>query len=305
MSVHVDGKHHVKPSTTEGFKTSLRDGKAIDDLPGRRDNSSSIDQAMDLRITSDGRVFKNQEEVEIGELTANVVTELNLRHHSEGSSDFLSPFFEEHSSSILGDGGEKIPATHELHITMRGRVEPGRNHSLGSVPKLQDEKNTGIQTRLSTLPPLGSLPIALDAQQATRTGQELLRSMAMSRQVSTLYDDGLEIYPVRSKGVHSVVLGERAFEILKSRIASQPGSILLSTIFMQLSQMQPSALENAGLVLPVVPESIFDHTIASKPNFEFRVLPSKTVMFFTINTTILLGVIAGGILALFFSNTSV
>ena len=84
MSVHVDGKHHVKPSTTEGFKTSVRDGQAIDDLPGRRDNSSSIDQAMDLRITSDGRVFKNQEEVEIGELTANVVTELNLRHHSEG-----------------------------------------------------------------------------------------------------------------------------------------------------------------------------------------------------------------------------
>lgn len=297
-NVHTDGKSHTRSTAATRSKTSI--GEQIHHHPVQGG------QSLDLHITSDGRVFRDKEEVGFGALTENVITELNLAHHSEGSSDFLSPFFEEYSSNILGEVGDKGATTHDLHVTRSGRIEPGRHYSLDTTyPELQNKNAREIQKQLSKFSSLRSLPLAPGAQQAKRTGQELLRSMTMSRQASALYEDGLEIHPLGGKDIQSVVMGERAFEILKSRIASQPGSIMLSTIFMQLSQMQPSALENAGFVLPVVPESIFDHTIASKPSFEFRVLPSKTVMFFTINITILLGVVAGGILALFFSDTSV
>ena len=32
----------------------------------------------------------------------------------------------------------------------------------------------------------------------------------------------------------------------------------------------------------MIPDDIFEHTIASRPSFEFRVLPDKTLTFFTV-----------------------
>jgi hypothetical protein len=99
----------------------------------------------------------------------------------------------------------------------------------------------------------------------------------------------------------SIIMGEMATETLGKRVGNQPGSIMISAIFTQLSQMQPSILEKQGIVLPIIPDDVFEHTIASKPSFEFRVLPDKTLMFFTVNVAILAGVCAGGIVSIFFN----
>lgn len=271
---------------------------------------SMADDSLDLHITSDGRVFKNQQEVGVGVLTENIVTQLDLRRHSsnEFSSDFLSPFFESDSSIADHAVDKDLTFTHSVHVTRSGTMDPRRQPNLNSVihtGNLQRKETFGTQRNIQKdAQRLLSVPVTFSAQDAKKSGQEILRAMTMSCASVSQEDDG-SLFPVQSARQCSIVLGDRAFEILRDRIASQPGSILLSTIFSQLSKMQPSALENAGVVLPVIPDSIFDHTIASKPSFEFRVLPSKTVMFLTINITILCGVLAGGVLSIFYSNSAV
>ena len=69
---------------------------------------------------------------------------------------------------------------------------------------------------------------------------------------------------------------------------------------LQLSRIHPSIMEQHGMQIPVVPSNIFACTIASRPSFENRHLPTKTVAFFAINAVILGGVVAGGVLAIFF-----
>ena len=69
---------------------------------------------------------------------------------------------------------------------------------------------------------------------------------------------------------------------------------------LQLSRIQSSMMERQGMHIPVVPSNIFACTIASRPSFENKHLPTKTVAFFVINAVILAGVVAGGVLAIFF-----
>lgn len=318
--VHIDGNPAIVPTTLR-FKTSF--GADLNAEPFWHAQTSDAehlqyhersmaDNSFDLHITTDGRVFKNQQEVGVGVLTENIVTQLDLRKHSsrEPSSDFLSPFFESDSSLMDHAVDKALTSTHSVRVTKSDKMEPKRHSqcnldSVKHIGNLQRNETFGMQKGIQKeAQRLLSVPVTFSVQNAKKAGQELLRAMTMSC-ASASQEDEAGVFPIQSGRNFSIILGERAFEILRDRIASQPGSILLSTIFSQLSQMQPSALENAGLVLPVIPESIFDHTIASKPSFEFRVLPSKTLMFLTINITILCGVLAGGILSIFYSSSAV
>lgn len=133
-------------------------------------------------------------------------------------------------------------------------------------------------------------------------GESLLRSMSQSWR-ENLQPDGQRVVELQRRMIPtSIIMGEMATETLGRRVGNKPGSIMISSIFCQLSQMEPSVLQKQGIMLPVIPDDVFEHTIASKPSFEFRVLPDKTVMFFTVNIAILLGVCAGGIVSIFFTS---
>lgn len=278
-----------------------------------------VNRANNLHITDEGRVFKENEEVGVGALTENIITHLNLRNHSNRSSDFLSPFLEYESNEMDendDETGEK-KGMQSMHKEGSKKSHSGQCSTLqginnsswqgqsagadGNVPSWSTEIHPVSYT--NEMQRMLSLPVRLNPRDVQKCGKELLRSMELSR-IASFENTQTTDWKNDIPEIH-IHMGERATDVLRSRIANQPGSIILSHIFAELSQMQPSALEKAGFVLPVVPDSIFDHTIASKPSFEFRVLPSKTLMFFAINFLILGGVLTGGILAIFFGNDAV
>jgi hypothetical protein len=133
------------------------------------------------------------------------------------------------------------------------------------------------------------LPSGQGSRVARTAGENLLRSMSQS------WRENLD------PGGQKVVELHRLEK--ERKVVNQPGSMMISWIFAnaQVSQMQPSILEKQGIVLPIVPDDVFEHTIASQPSFEFRVLPEKTIIFFAVNAAILVGTCAGGILSIFFN----
>ena len=89
-------------------------------------------------------------------------------------------------------------------------------------------------------------------------------------------------------------------DIVDSKQLKQQMSTMLSSCFSNLLDLQPSALEENGFVIPVVPASIFDHTIAGRPSFEFRTDPEDNIWFYLVNAAILAGAIAGLILSVIY-----
>lgn len=146
-----------------------------------------------------------------------------------------------------------------------------------------------------------SISVEFDRKEARKHGLNLIRQMSQAHSHEIAAEDQ-NVLRLQTKHMNSVIMGKRATETLGSRLFSQPGSVMLSTIFSQLSQMLPSQLEQKGLVIPIIPDNIFEHSIAAQLNFEFRELPSKTIMFFSINILMITCVCAGGILAIFYAN---
>ena len=275
---------------------------------------SDIKEQKQLTITDSGKVFRGKQEVGLDHLTKDVVAHLQLNKHEESSEDFVSPFFEGSSSRVssvlissaptrseiqpsagpktMGTGGVRSSAWHQGQ-----RFGNTRQHSLLLSPRLsaKSDGNTSDLARML------SIPVEFDRKEARKHGLNLIRQMSQARSHEIAAEDQ-NVLRLQTKHMNSVIMGKRATETLGSRLFSQPGSVMLSTIFSQLSQMLPSQLEQKGLVIPIIPDNIFEHSIAAQPNFEFRELPSKTIMFFSINILMITCVCAGGILAIFYAN---
>ena len=273
----------------------------------------------DLKVTNSGRVFDGNREVGLGHLMQNVVAQLNLNQESSDGNDFTSPFGvgARNQSRIDLSGQVTSPQIHG-HLTSSvpensSRTLPEKKQTVQDTDQVQKflsqhrhlsmATKKEIQPQSSDFARMLSIPVEVDRRQASRFGKDLIRSMTQSYKAELAYEGQEVIDLQRNIGATSVILGRKATDTLGSRVFSQPGSIMISAIFMQLSQMQPTLLERKGIVLPVIPDTVFEHTLASKPNFEFRVLPSKTVMFFVVNIVMLAGVTAGGILAIFFAGS--
>jgi hypothetical protein len=81
-----------------------------------------------------------------------------------------------------------------------------------------------------------------------------------------------------------------------SRVAAI--STQLVSIAAALSPTSASMLLDQGysMVVPVLPESIYEHTLAARPNFRERERPGKSYMFLLVNGALLLSLVAGSIL---------
>jgi hypothetical protein len=244
-------------------------------------------------LTKDGRVFASGQELALDALLENVFNEMKFSAGPVGSmgltSPMLNPQYPGYFPDIQGDAGPRSGA-----MSMR--------------------MGTSTATSASKVEPSGtwSLPLSSYGSQAPLSpghtaelasyGRSILHSMRSMSYRQNLPPDSQKVVDMQRRMIPpAVIMGESATSMLGNRLMNQPGSIVMSSLFAQLSQMQPSQLETRGLVLPVIPDDIFEHTIASRPSFEFRVLPDKTLTFFTVNFLILAGVCAGGIVSIFFS----
>jgi hypothetical protein len=276
---------------------------------------SEIKDQKKLIITDSGKVFRGEEEVGLENLTKDVVAHLQLNNREESSTDFVSPFFDGpsvRSSSLTSSVPHRSeiqplarPLTKSTGVVSssawhhRQKIGNTRQHSLLLSPGLSAKPDT----KASNFNRMLSIPVEFDRNEARKHGLDLIRQMsqALSHEIAA---EDQSLLRMQKRNASSVIMGRRATETLGSRLLSQPGSVMLSTIFSQLSQMLPSQLEQKGIIIPVIPENIFEHSIAAKPNFEFRQLPSKTIMFFSINILMITCVCIGGILAIFFANES-
>ena len=276
---------------------------------------SEIKEKKNLIITDSGKVFRGEEEVGLENLTKDVVAHLQLNNHEESSTDFVSPFFDGPSlgssaltstvpnrSEIQPFAGPQTKSTGVVSSSAwhpRQRFGNTRKQSLILPPGLSAKPDT----KASDLTRMLSIPVEFHRNEARKHGLDMIRQMsqALSHEIAA---EDQNVLLMQKRNASSVIMGRRATETLGSRLFSQPGSVMLSTIFSQLSQMLPSQLEQKGIIIPVIPENIFEHSIAAKPNFEFRQLPSKTIMFFSINILMITFVCTGGILAIFFANES-
>ena len=265
-------------------------------------------------LTKDGRVKLGGENVGLEALLGQVVTEMKF---SAGPMGSLNPTLSPMMDASAGGGFLSEVQPQALSAMTSSADASGTDR----MDRMASEKTNGsIKTSLSSFPlgPLashgsqvfpsaGSLTSAAITQssvQHQRYGRNLLRSMSMSYRENLTLDSQKVVDLQRRMIPTSIIMGEGATDVLSRRLMNQPGSIVLSTLFTQLSQMQPSVLQKQGLILPIIPDDIFEYTIASKPSFEFRVLPDKTITFFTVNFTILVGVCAGGIVSIFFQGGS-
>lgn len=276
---------------------------------------SEIKDQKKLIITDSGKVFRGEEEVGLENLTKDVVAHLQLNNREESSTDFVSPFFDGpsvRSSSLTSSVPHRSeiqplarPQTKSTGVVSssawhhRQKIGNTRQHSLLLSPGLSAKPDT----KASNFNRMLSIPVEFDRNEAKKHGLDLIRQMsqALSHEIAA---EDQSLLRMQKRNASSVIMSRRATETLGSRLLSQPGSVMLSTIFSQLSQMLPSQLEQKGIIIPVIPENIFEHSIAAKPNFEFRQLPSKTIMFFSINILMITCVCIGGILAIFFANES-
>lgn len=133
----------------------------------------------------------------------------------------------------------------------------------------------------------------LDDEETRKRGLGILRSMSRS-QTNIMHRNSRELGSARQP---SKMNGE---DIVDSKQLKQQMSTMLSSCFSNLLDLQPSALEENGFVIPVVPASIFDHTIAGRPSFEFRTDPEDNIWFYLVNAAILAGAIAGLILSVIY-----
>jgi hypothetical protein len=289
------------------------------------DNKSADDAGTDSnkeKATSKSGLSEASDTAGLG----NTVNDLTIDETKIRSASIKSPFLEETFDEMDSiswnerDSG-KMAGSSPAHLTMTksGRVlqsgrEVGLDALIGRVVDEMKLSSSGRSSSAQESPVLdmqgGELLSALSvlgmnsfngnlSGSRHEYGGTILRSMSMSFR-ENLSLQGQEVIDLQRRLIpRSIIMGRNATNVLGRRVANQPGSLVLSSIFTQLSQMQPSLLQKQGLILPVIPDDVFEHTIAAKPSFEFRVLPDKTIIFFVINASILLGVIAGGILSIF------
>jgi cellulose synthase/poly-beta-1,6-N-acetylglucosamine synthase-like glycosyltransferase len=208
------------------------------------------------------------------------------RGSEHSGDDFPSPFVGEgapRADSVSGhlvvtEDGKFLLEGREIALDdllsrvvdeMRFSVVESVGHSGSVASPLVDAQGRDMCSRQGTL---RSFPLALSwtissSRGLRRYGESLLRSMSIGG-------------PAQG-----------------ARGMSQPGSVALSMMLANLSQMQPSILQENGLVLPIVPEDVFAHTIAARPSFKQRQFPREKVTFFAVNGSILVGLTAGGIVS--------
>lgn len=70
-----------------------------------------------------------------------------------------------------------------------------------------------------------------------------------------------------------------------------------------LSPANASMLLDGGgsMVVPVLPQSIFEHTLVARPNFKLKQSPGTSYMFLIVNLSLLCALIAGSVLEYFYN----
>lgn len=282
-----------------------------------------------FEVSTDGTVYKNGKQFGVEGLTENVIAQLRLEsEHPDSSNEIMSPFLQHLdgvSSKISGNhpvdnateegslivtrsgrvfkGETQVPLTTLLdHCQGRGMIAPDRSSSTEDLASPFEQMTYTMQSNQgrSAAPGicLDSHAVNFDSAQARSRGREILRSMMIS------YSEiGNDVSNASKNSHQSMYVNHRLGMPLGSRSVSKQGSLMLSALFSHLSQMQPSELERRGFVIPVIPDSVFDHTIAAIPSFEFRVFPKASIWFFLVNISILCGVIAAGILSIFYKES--
>jgi cellulose synthase/poly-beta-1,6-N-acetylglucosamine synthase-like glycosyltransferase len=305
---------HSKSLAVTASKVSQKVNGKMDQVQRKSDREA-------VYSAHDGKLFKDGVEVDVGTLTEKVVAQLKLNSlPHESSSEIQSPFVENPiethsskesrskeesllvtSSGRLFRGGEQVSlATLVDHVNANVML-PSRNSGSNDEFTSPFEEIAGALSSnegpsVANDNNIGSHPVAthLDSKHAGIYGRDLLRSMTMSLN-ETISKDFMP-----AAQTDSVMLQD----IPGSQIFNQQGSIISSALFRNLSQMQPSALEKKGFIIPVVPDTVFDHTIISRPSFDFRILPRSSFWFFLVNVGILCGIIASGILSIFYNEDS-
>lgn len=299
-------------SKTLAVTASKLSQKARGKLSQGKSNTGNVYSAHD------GKLFKDGVEVDVGTLTEKVVAQLKLNSMPhESSSEIQSPFVQNGTNSPLASQ-ETQPKRKSLIVTSSGRLFRGGqqvslvslvDHVNGTVvlnssssgskdeftspfEEIADALSSNGGSFMANRIDIDSHPVAMHLD-AELFGRDLLRSMTLSLNQNIRKD----VMP--SAPSHSGILQD----IPGSKIFKQ-GSILSSAMFRNLSQIQPSVLEKKGLIIPVVPDTIFDHTIISTPSFDLRILPRSSFWFIVVNIGILCGIIASGILSIFYNEAS-
>lgn len=191
-------------------------------------------------LTKDGRVFASGQELALDALLENVFNEMKFSAGPVGSmgltSPMLDPQYPGYFPDIQGDAGPRSGA-----MSMR--------------------MGTSTATSASKVEPSGtwSLPLSSYGSQAPLSpghtaelasyGRSILHSMRSMSYRQNLPPDSQKVVDMQRRMIPpAVIMGESAMSMLGNRLMNQPGSIVMSSLFAQLSQMQPSQLETRGYV---------------------------------------------------------
>jgi len=191
-------------------------------------------------LTKDGRVFASGQELALDALLENVFNEMKFSAGPVGSmgltSPMLNPQYPGYFPDIQGDAGPRSGA-----MSMR--------------------MGTSTATSASKVEPSGtwSLPLSSYGSQAPLSpghtaelasyGRSILHSMRSMSYRQNLPPDSQKVVDMQRRMIPpAVIMGESATSMLGNRLMNQPGSIVMSSLFAQLSQMQPSQLETRGYV---------------------------------------------------------
>ena len=191
-------------------------------------------------LTKDGRVFASGQELALDALLENVFNEMKFSAGPVGSmgltSPMLDPQYPGYFPDIQGDAGPRSGA-----MSMR--------------------MGTSTATSASKVEPSGtwSLPLSSYGSQAPLSpghtaelasyGRSILHSMRSMSYRQNLPPDSQKVVDMQRRMIPpAVIMGESATSMLGNRLMNQPGSIVMSSLFAQLSQMQPSQLETRGYV---------------------------------------------------------
>lgn len=162
----------------------------------------------------------------------------------------------------------------------------------------------------------GALSTGVKPSAAAQGVQRSPQASGLSQQQAAAKSAGSSLFTEATPEEDAAEAAEAAAEAaLADELAAEefhdmPVSTRVAAISQQLVQIA-SALSPANasmlldgggsMVVPVLPQSIFEHTLVARPNFKLKQSPSTSYMFLIVNLSLLCALIAGSVLEYFYN----
>jgi hypothetical protein len=192
---------------------------------------------------------------------------------------------------VLQANGELLPASsrqnNNMNSIMLSDLQAGiENVATTSETAKLDHRHKSAMDTISALTGTNRKP--LDLAQSIQFQQDVL-----DRQISIHLLSGSGSQTSKLQGTGS---GQSQAPLRAASRASR----LLSQLSLEMRNFGNS---DTSIVFPVIPENIYQHTIAARPNFNEKAAPRRNYMFVLVNAAMIGALIAGAVLDVFYKQT--